>query len=215
MHDSGAFVQAGALCSIHRQSDTCGKLLIMKAISFALCAILALTAVLVPSKAWALQPTPDGLQDLSFVSVPAKPALSVLDSTEVECLAKNMYFEARGEGEKGMVAVGYVVLNRMKDDQWGKTACAVVHEGKRTKSGKPVLHACQFAWTCDGKSDRIVNQAQYNRATELAKLVLLRVAPNPIGKATYFHQARVSRDKQKYAFHRKVGNHLFYALAAR
>ena len=36
-------------------------------------------------------------------------------------MALNMYHEARGEGRLGMLAVGWVVLNRMADKAYPKT----------------------------------------------------------------------------------------------
>ena len=34
---------------------------------------------------------------------------------EVECLAKNIYFEGRGESLQGQIAIAHVTLNRQKD----------------------------------------------------------------------------------------------------
>ena len=40
-----------------------------------------------------------------------------LSKDQLECLATNTYMEARGEGEKGMLATIFVVLNRTKDSR--------------------------------------------------------------------------------------------------
>ena len=41
------------------------------------------------------------------------------------CLALSMYWEAKGEGREGMLAVGSVVLNRMRSDEFPDTSCEV------------------------------------------------------------------------------------------
>ena len=68
--------------------------------------------------------------------------------SDIECLALNVYFEARGEPFVGKLAVAHVVLNRMRDRRFPASACMVVKQG-----GDRVRHNCQFSWWCDGKSD--------------------------------------------------------------
>src|SRR6185312_11527514 len=58
-----------------------------------------------------------------------------------QCLAMAMYWEARGEGTRGMTAVGWTVLNRMKSGRFPATPCAVVHQGKQT-------WPCEFEFWC-------------------------------------------------------------------
>ena len=52
---------------------------------------------------------------------------------EVECLAQNIYFEARGEPTQGQIAVAYVALNRKKDERYPNTLCAVIKQGDTQK----------------------------------------------------------------------------------
>jgi spore germination cell wall hydrolase CwlJ-like protein len=54
---------------------------------------------------------------------------------EIECLSRNIYHEARGEGHVGMTAIAMVTLNRVKDPRWPKTVCKVVYQ------------PYQFSWT--------------------------------------------------------------------
>lgn len=44
-----------------------------------------------------------------------------------ECLAKAMYFEARGTGERGMRAVGEVLLNRAASHRFPNSVCGVLN----------------------------------------------------------------------------------------
>lgn len=70
-----------------------------------------------------------------------------IDPKAQQCLALAMYWEARGEGRRGMVAVGSVVLNRVADNRFPNTLCAFVHQGGE-------IPPCQFSWWCDCKSDK-------------------------------------------------------------
>ncbi|SVB12061.1 uncharacterized protein METZ01_LOCUS164915, partial [marine metagenome] len=47
----------------------------------------------------------------------------------VECLALNMYYEARDQGSAGLLGVSSVVLNRVKDKRFPNTICEVVEQG--------------------------------------------------------------------------------------
>lgn len=67
------------------------------------------------------------------------------NESEVRCLAKNIYYESRGEPKEGKVAVGIVTLNRTENSNYPNTICGVVNERTKTKTGKVV---CQFSWTC-------------------------------------------------------------------
>ena len=49
--------------------------------------------------------------------------------TAIDCLAKNIYFEAKSESFVGQSAVALVVLNRVKDKRYPDSVCAVVYEG--------------------------------------------------------------------------------------
>ena len=67
-----------------------------------------------------------------------------------ECLAKNIYFEARNEPFVGQFAVALVTLNRVHDSAFPNTICDVVYEGIHTARGFPKRDRCQFSWDCDG-----------------------------------------------------------------
>lgn len=88
---------------------------------------------------------------------------------EVQCIAENIYFEARAENETGKAAVGNVTKNRVLDSRWPSTYCEVVYQGPVRESWKtrgkdvkeedrifwPIKHRCQFSWYCDGHKDVI------------------------------------------------------------
>lgn len=103
-------------------------------------------------------------------------ATPFLSDKDVECMARNIFYEAGGESTEGKIAVGVVTLNRAQDGRFGKTVCDVVkartvvvksREVKRNEVvqvgyfGRPetiekrevvvqAVPVCQFSWTCAG-----------------------------------------------------------------
>jgi len=61
----------------------------------------------------------------STVNIIATPFLSDKD---VECLARNIFYEAGSEPIEGKVAVGMVTLNRTQDERYPQTVCGVVKQ---------------------------------------------------------------------------------------
>lgn len=127
---------------------------------------------------------------------------------EWRCLAEALYFEARGEGVEGQVAVAEVILNRRDMEGYPGTVCDVVRQGGRK--------GCQFSYTCDGRSDRIAERAAFVRAGKIAR-AMLDGAPRTLTEgATHFHTAGV-RPSWARRFDRtaRIGAHLFYRQPVR
>ena len=57
---------------------------------------------------------------------PKQSQTQTLSKEQLECLSLNAYHEARSEGEKGMLATIFVVLNRTKDSRFPSTPCKVI-----------------------------------------------------------------------------------------
>lgn len=100
------------------------------------------------------------------IAIPAEfiesPTVAEIDVDEMHCLAKNIYFEARGETLDGKIAVANVTMNRVASSNYPNTLCGVVYQAKYSKwwqehKGRlvPIRNQCQFSWYCDGKSDRL------------------------------------------------------------
>ena len=51
------------------------------------------------------------------------------DNKQLLCIAQNIYWEARNQPFRGMVAVGQVTMNRVKDKRFPDTPCEVVEQG--------------------------------------------------------------------------------------
>ena len=62
------------------------------------------------------------------VMAPGHAQAAGSDAREVQCLAQNIYYEARNEPEEGKVAVGLVTLNRTQDSRFPDSVCGVVHQ---------------------------------------------------------------------------------------
>ena len=126
-----------------------------------------------PQKDW----TDDIKLDITFPDV--QPTITYIDTTEVTCLAKNMYFEARSEGVAGLVATTQVVYNRLESEDYPNTICGVIEQAKLSQwwlkekgIKKPIKNKCQFSWFCDGYSDEPKDEKTYMRFTILQKNLL-------------------------------------------
>lgn len=56
-------------------------------------------------------------------------------ANEVECLARAMYFESNRSSRDWMIAVGHVVMNRVKSDAFPDRICAVVSQKNQFAPG--------------------------------------------------------------------------------
>ena len=122
---------------------------------------------------------------------------------EVECLAKNIYFEAGSEPRAGKIAVAEVTMNRVKSKQFPRSVCGVVYQKTRG--------TCQFSWVCkDGKQVR--SNTAWRESLQIAENILIsKKKYGIIGNAMYFHADYVepawAAEKQLIA---QIGAHIFY-----
>ncbi len=122
----------------------------------------------------------------------------------ITCLARSVYWEARGESQAAMEAVASVVMNRLGHSGFPDTVCGVVKGGRETGT-------CQFSWWCDGRPDTAQETEGYELAKEVARKALNRQLADRTQGATYFHHKRV-RPAWSKIFTRTttVGGHRFY-----
>lgn len=128
---------------------------------------------------------------------------------DMECLALNIYFEARGESALGRRAVGHVVMNRVNDRRFPNSICDVVHQG-----GYQILNRCQFSWWCDGRSDQPYNRVQWIKSLKLALEIYVGKSEDPTNGALWYHADYINPYWSR-AFQRgpKIGRHIFYREA--
>ena len=117
-------------------------------------------------------------------------------SQEIQCLAKNVYFESRGENFKGKLAVALVTLNRTKKEGYPKSICGVVYQKG------------QFSWTT--KRQKITDVTDYTDSLLAATMAMEN--SNLLGdfKATHYHNLTVA---PAWGLHRvaRIGKHIFYS----
>ncbi|MCA0922113.1 cell wall hydrolase [Pseudooceanicola nanhaiensis] len=124
---------------------------------------------------------------------------------EWQCLSEALYFEARGESVKGQFAVAEVILNRVDSPDFPNTVCGVVKQGTGRK------YACQFTYTCDGKSDAIREPKAYVNVGKVAEAILAGAPRELTGGATYYHTRAVNpKWSRKFAKTATIGVHFFY-----
>lgn len=139
------------------------------------------------------------------------------DYDEVECLAKNIYFEARGESTNGQIAVAQVAMNRVKSSMFPNNICDVIYQGPVStwflvEKNKivPLLHECQFSWWCDGKSDEPRDMWAWGRAMTIASEVIKGNVDDNTHGAMWYHATSVNPNWSQLAAVTKIDNHIFY-----
>lgn len=148
-------------------------------------------------------------------------------STEIECMALNIYHEAKNQSVAGQIAVGLVVINRVKDRRFPNGICSVIYEGPVRESWKtredpnladedrvyyPKRHRCQFSWYCDGKNDTPTENIAWQLAVHVAeKLLFTRSYSGMIDGATHYHADYVKPSwRHDMTMVSKIDDHIFY-----
>jgi spore germination cell wall hydrolase CwlJ-like protein len=122
--------------------------------------------------------------------------------TDLDCLTKNIYYEARGEDNRGRMAVAHVTLNRLKTGYWGKTICKVVYA------------RAQFSWTLAKKLPR-PDSKLWAESEEVARKVLAGHRVRGLSKSLFYHAIYIRDPKWADPKHEagQIGNHIFYNKA--
>ena len=129
---------------------------------------------------------------------------------ELDCLARNVYFEARGEPDVGRAAVAHVVMNRAASSRFPDTVCDVVRQG-----GEKVRHKCQFSWWCDGRSDEPSDAVAWTDSQEVARLAYWGTSKDPTAGALWYHTTEVKPIWRKALVRGpQIGDHIFYVAPA-
>jgi N-acetylmuramoyl-L-alanine amidase len=125
-----------------------------------------------------------------------------VDARSHHCLAEAIYWEARGEGDNGMLAVSSVIHNRVNDERFPDTVCEVIREGGEAPP-------CQFSWWCDGKSDYPTDRSQWGEILDLSYTILATRPEDPTDGALFYHATYIKRPWQR-ELTAHIGNHIFY-----
>jgi spore germination cell wall hydrolase CwlJ-like protein len=121
-----------------------------------------------------------------------------LNEESVACLARNVYFEARGEPLAGQYAVAEVTMNRRGWGPFRKTVCEVVYEPGA------------FSWTSERRLPSPAGAA-WQIARRVAEAVYWQRFTPTVPGARYYHAIYVrpdwAKDRQRIA---RIGRHIFY-----
>jgi spore germination cell wall hydrolase CwlJ-like protein len=127
-------------------------------------------------------------------------------TSDVKCLALNIYWEARSDPVEGQLAVAHVAMNRVRSRAYPNTVCKVIYQGDRSTPG-----ACQFSWWCDKRSDQPTEYRAWQTSQKLARRVLDGRSLDPTGGALFYHLHTISpywsAKKQRIA---RIGSHIYY-----
>lgn len=118
---------------------------------------------------------------------------------QTECLAQNIYFEARGEGDAGMKAVANVTINRTKSDKYPSNVCSVIYQPK------------QFSWV--GKYSEIDDEVSYGIAKRIAKTAINGKLRDSTNGADHYHADWIKQPAWAKGMRKTtvIGKHIFYA----
>lgn len=149
---------------------------------------------------------------------------------EVKWLATALYFEtARNESREGYRAIGWVIRNRARSNEYPNTIVEVVADGAAGRSAG----GCQFSFMCDGKvehtktlctkPDSLMKQywlndcdQKWEAAVEIAEQILTEPeSDDPTGGAVLYYAASMPQapywadtDMKSGTVH-QIGSHIF------
>lgn len=151
---------------------------------------------------------------LSAAPVPASAQNFELEKLfpQVQCMALNVYYEARGSNLADQAAVADVVLNRVNDSRYPDTVCGVVKQGMKDANGNMRRNKCQFSWYCDGKHDRPQDGDRWAEAQSIAwNMVEDNKFRGITEGATHYHATYVEPQwASTLQLVGRIGAHIFY-----
>lgn len=162
-----------------------------------------------------------------------------VDPKELMCLARNIYFESRGEPRNGKVAVGVVTLNRVEDPRFPNTVCKVVKQKTVVRRPRQVTHTetvgvglfrapevrtrtetvfdrktvCQFSWVCEGAKRIRKTDAAWADSMTIARNLLSGEYDHyraDMNNWLYFHANYVNPKWHNLKRESRIGAHIFY-----
>jgi len=133
-----------------------------------------------------------------------------VDTADLNCLAKGIYYEASGESSKGKEAVGLVIIHRTKSTKYPSTVCGVITDNIIVKGKK----FCQFSWYCQNSKKLYapIDNDAYKECEKIARQILDGRLDDWLPGAVSFHLSKLNskwlnNGMVKIAV---VGNHSFY-----
>lgn len=134
------------------------------------------------------------------LATPGSFAAQHLNTKEVTCLAKNIYFEARDQDTTGQMLVAKVTRNRVESRKFPSTFCGVVYQ------------KAQFSWTLERKKLRINDTKAWAKAVKIATYMIVDFYVCDEVKATYYFNPSMVDPywRKSMVFEGRYGDHDFY-----
>lgn len=161
-----------------------------------------------------------------------------ISDKDIECLARNIFYEAGGESKEGKIAVGMVTMNRVQDPRYPKSVCEVVKQKTvvsvpkqvttvttvKTGAFSPPKHVtetqttmvqkivCQFSWNCMRVKAIKPEDPRWVESQEVAETIArggYEKYQIKYGNALHFHAVYVNPGWKLKRIGR-TGNHIFY-----
>ena len=126
----------------------------------------------------------------------------------IHCLARNVYYEARGEPVTGQYAVAEVTMNRRASRHYPNTVCQVVYQKNWDSIRGRYVGA--FSWTEFDVLPEPTGE-EWQRALAIAEAVYYQRYTPKLNGALHFHATHIKPEwaKQKKVV-AKIGRHIFY-----
>lgn len=182
-------------------------------------AIIFLVSMLVSfsisTMAWSHITRPDSVWinlDIPPLAPVSLAPLESYDESDVFWLAKNIFFEARGEDYWGQVAIGWVTVQRVWHVNYPATIEQVVVQSKVTPRGR----VCQFSWYCGYRSNldsflsNGIEAQAWQNALQIAEGILHGDIDNPVLGSVHYHADYVNpRWARRMDISYVYGSHVF------
>lgn len=138
-------------------------------------------------------------------NVPLRHTVTLSCNQIKDCkyLAEAAYYEARGEGREGMLAVMSVIANRAKHQsrRWPNSIQGVVKQ------------KCEFSYRCDGSMERKINKKEWKLAQKTAFEFLTNPGLHRDKVSLFYHKTDMKKIPKWARVHTKtkeIGRHTFF-----
>lgn len=108
-------------------------------------------------------------------------------------MAMAIYHESRGEPTIGQAGIGYVIMNRVGDKDFPDSVCKVINQPH------------QFGFIT--KKLKVRDLKAFEESKKVAKNILNKKTPNPIGHRLYFNTNQMFKTKQRPLW---ISKHVFF-----
>jgi spore germination cell wall hydrolase CwlJ-like protein len=144
------------------------------------------------------QDAPVARADRSLAELVADYSGSDTPDQQTECLARAVYWEAKGEPLAGQLTVAEVIINRSRSGRFAPTVCGVVRQPS------------QFSFVRRGYIPQPPSASRdWRIAVAIAQIAMQELAAGAAPRALFFHARRVNPGWRLTRV-ATVGNHVFY-----